>query len=319
MTHAHGPLAAPSTSAPLPPRIETVVPGVHAHIQPDGGWFVNNSGILVTPDSVIVIDSAATAARTRALRTAIAAVSDRPISTVVNTHWHPDHTNGNYQFLGATIVAHERTREMMLRYAPTRPDPQGPFPNVDWGPLEPAPPFLTYSTGVTLWAGNTRCDVSWVGTPAHTTDDSIVWIEEHSILFAGDLAFNGGAPLMSAGSIAGSLRVLGELRQLAPETVVPGHGDVCGPEVFDVEIEYLRFVQDVAATGHRLGRTPLEAAQSVIGNPFSHLLDSERLVANLHRAYAEIDGVVPGAPIDMDLARRDMIALNGGRPLRCLA
>jgi cyclase len=288
-------------------------------VQPDGGWFLNNSGVLAGGDSVIVIDSAATAARTELLRKAIAAISALPVSTLINTHWHTDHTNGNYQFRGAAIVAHERTREMMLLHGPTVPDPAGPFPGVDWGPLEPAPPFLTYSAGITVWAGQVRCEVSWVGTPAHTSDDSVVWIPEHSLLFAGDLAFNGGAPLMSAGSIAGALLVLRELKELNPRTVVPGHGDVCGPEVFDAEIDYLTFVQDLAESGHRSGKSPLETALDTPSHPFDHLLDGERLVANLHRAYAEIDGLPPGELIDLTATRRDMMALNGGRPLRCLA
>ncbi|MEU4227559.1 MBL fold metallo-hydrolase [Nonomuraea sp. NPDC026600] len=309
-----------SSGPPLDePRTEELASGVYAYIQPDGGWFVNNCGFLVTPDSVIVIDSAATEARTRGLRSAVSAVTGLPVSTLVNTHWHTDHTNGNYQFRGATIVAHERTREMMLRYAPTTPDLDGPFPAVPWGALEPAPPFLTYGRGVTLWAGDVRCEVRWVGTPAHTTDDSIVWIPEHSVLYAGDLAFNGGAPLVSAGSLAGSLKVLRDLRELRPRTVVPGHGDVCGPEVFDLVIGYLEFVGDLAASGHRAGRTPLEAARDAGAHPFDQLLDGERLVANLHRAYAEIEGAPPGAEIDLTATRRDMIALNGGRPLRCHA
>ena len=42
-------------------------------------------------------------------------------------------------------------------------------------------------------------------------------------------------------------------------------------------------------------------------------------VGNLHRAYAELDGLPLGAPIDIVAAFADMIAFNGGRPLRCLA
>ena len=185
-----------------------------------------------------MIDSAATEHRTNGLRSAIAAVSDRPVTTVINSHWHTDHTNGNYQFPGATIVAHERTREMMQRFAPTRPDPTGPFPDVEWGALELALPFLTYDRGVTVWADDLRCEVRWVGTPAHTTDDTIVWIPEHSVLYTGDLAFNGGTPLSSAGSITGAIEVFQDLLDLKPRTVVPGHGDVCGPEVFETQIAY---------------------------------------------------------------------------------
>jgi cyclase len=301
------------------PRTREVAPNVHAYLQPDGGWFVNNAGFLLTADSVIVIDAAATEARTARMRAVLSELTRKPVSTLINTHWHTDHTNGNYQFRGATIVAHEKTREMMLRHAPTRPDPDGPFPDVDWGALEAAPPFLTYDRGVTVWADSVRCDVRWVGVPAHTTDDSIVWIPEHSVLFTGDLAFNGGAPLVSAGSVAGSLSALRDLKGLRPRTIVPGHGQVCGPEVLDVITDYLTFVQDIAAIGHKARRSPLETARDAGPTPFPDLLDRERLVANLHRAYAEIEGAPPGADIDLTATRRDMIALNGGQPLRCHA
>ena len=42
-------------------------------------------------------------------------------------------------------------------------------------------------------------------------------------------------------------------------------------------------------------------------------------MGNLHRAYAELDGAGPGDPIDLGAALVDMVAYNGGRPLRCSA
>jgi cyclase len=305
--------------APAASKVIEVSPGIYAYIQPDGGWYVNNSGFLLGQLSVIEIDTAATEERTRGMRAAIAGVTDRPVSTVLNTHNHTDHTNGNYQFRPATIVAHERSREMMLANGVSRPDPNSPFPDIEWGALELAPPFLTYDTGITLWSDLLRCEVRHVGRPAHTTDDSIMWIPDRSVLFTGDLAFNGSAPLVSAGSVAGAITILQDLLSLRPQTVVPGHGEVCGSEVFTVLISYLEFVQDLAASGHRAGRTPLQAALDAGDHPYRDLLDGERLAANLHRAYAEIDGIEPGAPIDLLATRRDMIAYNGGRRLRCHA
>ena len=61
---------------------------------------------------------------------------------------------------------------------------------------------------VTLHVGDLRCEVRHVGTPAHTTNDSIVWIPERSVLFCGDLMFNGGTPFLLMGSIAGAIEVL---------------------------------------------------------------------------------------------------------------
>ena len=47
--------------------------------------------------------------------------------------------------------------------------------------------------------------------------------------------------------------------------------------------------------------------------------DPERLVGNLHRALAERRGLELGGPLDVAAAFGDMVAYNGGQPLRCLA
>jgi hypothetical protein len=48
-------------------------------------------------------------------------------------------------------------------------------------------------------------------------------------------------------------------------------------------------------------------------------LDAIAAVTDLHRAYLELEGGVPGAPVDLGLALADMVAYNGGRPLACQA
>jgi len=306
-------------TSPADATIQGVGPGVYAYYQPDGGWYINNSTIIVGRHGAIVVDAAATETRTTALRAAIASVTTVPVSTLVNTHWHTDHTNGNYQFRPATIVSHDLCRETLIANGISKSDPASNFPDIAWGHLELAPPFLTFDNRVTLWSDSVRCEVVFAGTPAHTTSDSYVWIPELGILAAGDLVFNGSAPLVSAGSVTGSLAVLDQLAALKPTVVIPGHGQVCGPEVFDEISSYLRFLQDVAAKGHAAGRTPLEAAIDAGEHAFSGLLDGERLAGNLHRAYAEIEGAQPGVPIDLAATRRDMLAYNGGQPLRCNA
>ena len=120
------------------------------------------------------------------------------------------------------------------------------------------------------------------------------------------------------GSVTGSVASLERLAAFGAEVVVPGHGDVCGPEVFDGIGRYLEFVRHTAVEGKEAGLSPLEAARKADLGPFAGLGDPERIVGNLHRAYAELDGASPGAPIDLRAAITDMVTYNGG-PLRCLA
>ncbi|MGD0064587.1 MAG: MBL fold metallo-hydrolase [Streptosporangiaceae bacterium] len=299
-------------------EVSQVSEDVYAYLQPDGSWYLNNTGFLAGRSGVISIDATSTERRTRAYLDAVKTVTDKPVRTLVNTHHHGDHTHGNYLMSGATIVGHERCREAIL-HTPM-PPPPGIWSEVDWGHLEPAPPFLTYTEGITLWSDDLRCDVRYVGSPAHTTNDSIVVIPERSVVFAGDLLFNGGTPFALQGSVSGWIEVLETvLRPLGARTLVPGHGPVCGPEVIEDMLAYLRFVQQVARQAKAAGLSPLEAARATDLGPFKDLLDSERIVGNLHRAYLELDGAEPGAPADFVGALGDMVAYNGGLPLACHA
>ncbi|TYB54791.1 MBL fold metallo-hydrolase [Nonomuraea sp. PA05] len=301
-----------------PPRVEEVSDGVYAYVQPDGSWWINNTGFLAGRRGVIVIDACSTERRTRAFRQAIGKVTDRPITTLLNTHHHGDHTFGNWLFPEATIVGHEGVREQII--ADGVPAYRAAWSaGVEWGKMEPTPPFLTFTDRLTLHSDELRCEVRHVGHAAHTTNDSYVWIPERRVLFAGDLVFNGGTPFVLMGSVAGALRAVEQLKGLGAETVVPGHGEVCGPEAYEPVEGYLRFVQDVARRGKEAGLTPLEAARQTDLGEWAGLLDPERIVGNLHRAYSELDGQPLGTPIDLVTAVLDMITYNGGQPLSCLA
>ncbi len=296
------------------PSLEEVSDGAFAYIQPDGSWFINNTGFLVGAGGVTSIDTCSTERRTRDYLAAIRRVTDRPVRTLVNTHHHGDHTYGNWLLPASTIVGHELTRDEVL--AGGLPGNRGIWDDIEWGRVELAAPFLTFADRVTLWVDDLRCEVLHVGGAAHTTNDSIVWIPDRSVLYCGDLLFNGGTPFVMMGSVAGSIEVLENvIRPLGASVIVPGHGPVAGPGLIDDVVGYLRMVLSVAEAGVAAGVSPLEAARGCDLGPFAGLTDSERIVGNLHRAYAEMSGTPRGGPIDLAAAVGDMITYNGGRPL----
>src|SRR3984885_11366840 len=227
---------------PGTPEVLEVSAGIYASIQPPGTWWINNTGFLAGPQGVISIDACSTRRRTAAYAAAIAAVTPAPVRAVVNTHHHGDHTFGNCLFPGAAIIGHERTRSEAVASGPPRDMPFWDGP--DWGDLSLDPPFVTFTDQIALHAGDLRAEVRHVGTPAHTTNDSIVWIPDRSVLFCGDLIFNGGTPFLLMGSVEGALEVIEQvLRPLGAQTVVPGHGPGfhdAGP--LDATADYLRFV-----------------------------------------------------------------------------
>jgi cyclase len=301
------------------PYVQEVSPGVYAYVQPDGTWWINNTGFLAGPQGVISIDTCSTQRRTRAYQDAIATVTPAPVRTVVNTHHHGDHTFGNCLFPAAAIIGHEKARSEAIAFGPPRELPFWDGP--DWGELTLDPPFVTFTDEIALHSGELRAQVRYVGTAAHTTNDSIVWVPERSVLFCGDLIFNGGTPFLLMGSIAGAIEVLENvIRPLRAQTIVPGHGPVfSGDEPIAATLDYLRFVASLAARGRAAGLTPLAAATEADLGRFADWPDSERLAGNLHRAYAELDGAANGDPIDVVAALGDMVTYNGGAPLTCLA
>ena len=313
-----------STASPIavlrggPPSVVEVGDGLFAYVQPDGSWMVNNTGFLVGPDGVTSIDTCSTELRTRTYLQALGRVTPRPVRTLLNTHHHPDHTTGNGLLPQATIVAHDAARAEMIALGPGHPP--GIWSGFEAGDVPFTPPFLTFPDRLTLWLGDRPCEVRFVGGPAHTTNDVVVWVPDASVLYAGDLLFNGGTPFLMSGSVAGAVLVLEQVvAPLGARTIVPGHGPVCGPEVVDEVLAYLRFVLDAAGQARAAGLSPLEAARETDLGRFAAWTDPERIVGNLHRAMAELDGTPPGGPIDALAALRDMVAYNGGTPLTCLA
>lgn len=296
-------------------ELTPIAPGVHVLARPSGGWCLNNSGVVVDGGDALVVDTAATERRARELRAAVEQVAGGPARVVVDTHFHGDHSFGNYVFRPeAVVVAHERARAEAAHgglHMSTL------WPDVEWGALRVSLPAVTYRDRLTLHVGALRVELSHPG-PAHTGGDTAVWLPDRSVLFAGDLVMSGVTPFCLMGSVRGSLRALERLRALGARTVVPGHGPVGGPELFDRDEAYLRWLQGLAGRGVRRGLTPLELARDTDLGGFADLVDPERLVGNLHRAYAEERGAPDGAPLDVARAFYEMVDFHGG-PLTCLA
>ncbi|WP_322795128.1 MBL fold metallo-hydrolase [Tepidiforma sp.] len=299
-----------------PPRIEEVSPGIYAYVQLDGSWFLNNAGCIVGSRSAVVIDTTGTEKRARAFHAAVREVTDLPVSALINTHSHGDHTHGNFMFSPASaIIASERCRLEMLAAGHAA---YALFPMVDFGECPLTPPTVTFDDRLRVYVDDLAVELLYL-SPAHTTSDIVAWVPERKLLFSGDLIFNGGTPFALGGSVAGWLEALDRIEALGPETIVPGHGPVCGPEVIGEVRAYLEWITAEGRKGFERGIPPLELARSLDFGRFAEWHDRERIVPNLHRVYSELEGRPRGAPLDYVQMFREMLEFNGGRPLRCLA
>ncbi|SEQ70064.1 cyclase [Lentzea xinjiangensis] len=302
------------------PELVEVAAGVHAYIQPDGSWMINNTGVVTgSDDTLLLVDTTSTEARNRALFASVATVSDADPRYVINTHHHGDHTYGNWLVpASTTIIGHDACREEVLTAGLLASQVlAGP----DYGHIEVRPPSLTYTSSLTLHLGTRVVELHHPG-PAHTRGDTVVWLPAERVLFTGDLVFAGGQPFLAEGSINGYLSSLEFLRSFGASVVVPGHGPLLRGEeitrVLDDLVAYTTYLTDLATSGHAAGKTPMEVVREAGESRFSAWQESERLVGNLHRAYHELDGKPLSERLELPKVWMDMMELHGG-PIACHA
>lgn len=298
-----------------PPTVEEVSKGIFAYIQLDGSWFLNNAGCIVGERTATVVDTTGTEARGRAFHAAVRNVTRNPVSALINTHSHGDHTHGNFMFADSAIIASERCRREIIASGTAA---HALFPMVDFGDCPVTPPTVTFEDRLSVYIDDLLVELIFVG-PAHTTNDIVAWIPERKLLFSGDIIFNGGTPFALGGSVGGWLNALDRIEALGAETIVPGHGPITDPSSIGDVRAYLQFIQETAKRGMEAGTPPLELAQSLDLGRFEPLHDKERLVPNLHRAYSELRGERWGVPLDYRQLFAEMLVYNGNQPLRCLA
>ncbi len=307
--HSHG--ADPTA---LAARLEEIVDGVHSWVQPDGSWWLNNAGAITGGDGTLVVDTCATEERTRRFLDAIAvATGGEPVRFAVNTHEHGDHTYGNCLLPPeASLIGHENMRAALLVDPVIDGCPPVWDPVPEWGNVTRRVPSVVIRSGLTVYTGTRRVDLLHPGYDANTTGDLIAWLPDERVLFSGDLVFHGLTPLVSGGSVDGALRALDWLAEFEPDHLVPGHGPIVGATglatVLGDHERYYRFVLSLAEEGRREGLSPLEAARQADLGELAGWADGERLVLNLHRAYAD----AVGGEFDLFGAFTDAITWNGG-------
>jgi len=183
-----------------------------------------NIGVCAGPDGVLMIDDEF-APLTEKIKAAIAAVSDKPIRFLFNTHWHGDHTGGNENFakLGVVIVAHDNvTRRLgseqynVIFDRKTPPSPAA------------AMPVITFDDSVSFHLNGEDVTCFHVA-PAHTDGDAIVWFHNANVVHMGDCLFNGLYPVIdvsSGGRVDGMIAAADRVLPLVKDDtkLIPGHG-----------------------------------------------------------------------------------------------
>lgn len=195
--------------------------GATEDFSPRNGGNIVNTGFIVTPAGVLVIDTGPSLLYGRQMRQAIARVTDRPVVQVINTHHHPDHFFGNQAFPGLPILALPETVRGETAEGGAFADNMYRM-NGDW--MKDTEPLAAGPAPVPdrLELGGHRLE--FLRLAGHTDGDLALFDRTTGVLFAGDLVFHDRAPTTAHAHIRRWLDSLAYLAGLPFRVLVPGHG-----------------------------------------------------------------------------------------------
>jgi glyoxylase-like metal-dependent hydrolase (beta-lactamase superfamily II) len=186
-----------------------------------------NSGVVVGPEGVVVVDAQATPAMAQDIIGRLRGVTDRPVTQVVLTHYHAVRVLGASGYGRPAIIASEATRDLIVERGQQDMDSEiGRFPRLFRG-RESIPgltwPTHTFERRLSIWLGEREAQVIHVGR-SHTAGDTVVWLPKEKVLFAGDTVEFGATPYCGDAHFADWSATLDAVAALGAEKMVPGRG-----------------------------------------------------------------------------------------------
>ena len=277
---------------------------------------VGNSSFIVNDDDVIVVDDHVSPAAAWVLLEEIKAVTNKPVTTVVNTHFHFDHAHGNQIFESrVNIIGHEFTRQMLLNnsigmplyrnYVTAMPGQIDDLKKrlatesdattqaslerqisvaennlASQRELKPTPPNVTLKDRMTLYRGSREIQIRYLGR-GHTAGDVVVFLPNEKLVLTGDF-LTAGMSNLSDSFPDEWVASLDELKKLDFDTVLPGHGEAFTDKA---KIGYWQdYLRDVWTEVGRMKRQGVSAEDA-----------AKRVDMTKHSAHLPING--PGVPL----------------------
>jgi glyoxylase-like metal-dependent hydrolase (beta-lactamase superfamily II) len=242
------------------------------------------AGAVLYNDGAVLIDTLAFPSETQQIKDFLENRLASQVRYIINTHYHSDHTNGNYLFPNAQIIGHRLCREKLDtvgRAGLARARAQSP----ELAAVEIVLPNILLTHGsLVLHLGKKTLQI--MHTPGASPDSISVLLREDRILFAGDMMMP--LPVITDGDIDDLIRSLQAIPPLGLENVVPGHGDVVlRGEIDDAvrsNLKYLETLRKKVEALVKKGR-PREAAREIdIESCGKSRIPLNGLVVQLHTA-----------------------------------
>ncbi len=186
-----------------------------------------NAGVIVGPESVVVLEALATPVLAQKLVAEIRKVTDKPIKHLVLSHYHAVRVLGASGYGASEIIMSRDTRDLVAERGQQDYESEARrFPRLFQG-IESVPgltwPTLTFEGRMTLWLGDREVQIAQVGR-AHTKGDTVVWLPKEKVMFSGDIVEYRSALYCGDAYLTDWGATLDAVQGYGPEKIVPGRG-----------------------------------------------------------------------------------------------
>ena len=179
-----------------------------------------NTAAFLTDNGVVLVDTKL-AGWGQAILDKVKSVTNKPITTIINTHTHGDH-NGSNEFFGTTVeyVAHQNTKANMQKMDAFKGDKSAFIPK------------KTFKDKLSLGKDNDRIDLYYFGR-AHTNGDAFVVFWALRVMHAGDAFAGKTTPIIDPNNGGSAVDYPNTLAKAASikniDTIITGHSPMMKP------------------------------------------------------------------------------------------
>jgi glyoxylase-like metal-dependent hydrolase (beta-lactamase superfamily II) len=216
-----------------------------------------NTGVFITEKGVVVVDTK-NPGWGQPLIDKIKTLTDKPVTTIINTHTHGDHVSGNVEFPPTVdVITQENTKKYMEQTNPVYGLQTAAPDNIFKQNGGRGLPKRTFKDTWTIGSGTDQIDLRYFG-PAHTGGDAFVVFRNYRVMHVGDTMPTRDFPIMDKNNGGSGVAYSSTLAKAAAvegvDTIINGHNTTTTTPA-DLRLysefiaDFVTFVQDAKKTG----------------------------------------------------------------------
>jgi len=279
----------------LGPRVKKLADGVYVHT---GNGFDSNSGIILTDEGVVVIDTGQNPIESRDIMATVKKLTSMPVRLVIDTEPHGDHTTGHFVFPEAIVVAAAGGGESMRgaeraapdriqRLAATSPEMKTALEGYRF-----IAPHFEYQDRMTINFGGRTIELIHM-KGVHSESDNAVWLPKERVAFSASAYLVNQVNILRPFVTIPDILAAGKmLRALNPERVVSGHGTPGTVKIFDDGDKYYALLMDRVGAQMRQGKSLDDIKKEVKMPEYASWGSQERMPTNIDAAYKALGGKI---------------------------